>query len=146
MIDRRALLLSAVATLALQPPAHAADKLQATVHKDPDCGCCAEYAKLLEREGYAVRVVETRDLAAAKRRLGVPVHLEGCHTTELGGYVVEGHVPLAAVRRLLAERPAIRGIVLPGMPDGSPGMSGRKAEPFAIMEIAEGAPRLWALE
>ena len=144
MIDRRCLLLTAAA-LAL-PGAADAEAPRARVHKDPDCGCCAEYARLLAREGYEVAVVETRDLAAIKRRFGVPAHLEGCHTTELGGYVFEGHVPFATIRRVLAERPALRGVALPGMPEGSPGMGGRKKEPFAIYELAEGEPRLWSLE
>ncbi|KOX50538.1 metal-binding protein, partial [Streptomyces purpurogeneiscleroticus] len=72
--------------------------------------------------------------------------LQGCHTLLIDGYVVEGHVPVAAVRRLLAERPAIRGISLPGMPAGSPGMDGEKTEPFTVYEIGDGAPKVFARE
>jgi hypothetical protein len=76
----------------------------------------------------------------------VPEPLQGCHTLLIDGYVVEGHVPVAAVKRLLAERPAIRGISLPGMPAGSPGMNGEKTEPFTVYEIGDGAPKVFARE
>ena len=146
MIERRWVLLAALAATVSSVPLLAAERLRAIVHKDPDCGCCAAYAELLRREGYDVKIVETRELAEVKRRLGVPVQLEGCHTTELGGYVFEGHVPFVTVRRVLAERPGIRGVALPGMPEGSPGMGGAKMEPFAIYELANGEARLWSLE
>ena len=76
----------------------------------------------------------------------MPEPLEGCHTTLVGGYVVEGHVPIGAVLRMLDERPAIRGISLPGMPAGSPGMFGEKAQPFTIYEIDDGEPKVYAVE
>ena len=79
-------------------------------------------------------------------RYGISPALEGCHTTVVGGYAVEGHVPLKVIERLLAEKPPIRGIALPGMPDGSPGMSGRKTEPFVIFEIGEGRPNVYDID
>jgi hypothetical protein len=127
-----------------------ADELRrATLYKDPSCGCCAEYAEYLRRNGFEVTVVDTADLSSVKQFHGVPAPLEGCHTTVVGGYVVEGHVPVAAVNRLLAEKPPILGISLPGMPEGSPGMGGRKKAPFTIFAITEGggpAPTVYATE
>jgi hypothetical protein len=118
----------------------------ATLYKDPQCGCCEEYAKYLERNGFDVTVKPTHDLALIKRQAGVPERLEGCHTTMIDGYVVEGHVPVNTIDRLLTERPDIMGISLPGMPQGSPGMTGRKTEPFTIYEINEGEPRVFTVE
>jgi hypothetical protein len=77
---------------------------------------------------------------------GVPENLEGCHTTLIGGYVVEGHVPVKTLDRLLTERPKIKGVSLPGMPQGSPGMTGRKSAPFTIYELSPGTPRVYAVE
>jgi hypothetical protein len=93
------------------------------MHKDPTCGCCGGWADHARRAGFAVTVRETSDMAGVKRRLGVPADLASCHTTEVAGLVIEGHVPLTDVRRLLRERPqGVRGLAVPGMPMGSPGM------------------------
>lgn len=93
------------------------------VHKDPNCGCCQSWADIAERAGYAVRIVDEADMAAVKARLGVPEELASCHTTEVSGLVVEGHVPLQVIERMLRERPqGLRGVAVPGMPAGSPGM------------------------
>jgi hypothetical protein len=144
------LLLLAAGLFAPMPSASAADAVPppATVYKDPSCGCCGAYVEYLRRNGFAVSVVETPDLAAVKEKEGVPASLGGCHTMTVGGYVVEGHVPVAALRRLLAEKPAIRGISLPGMPEGSPGMGGTKQAPFTIYAItaAGGPPPVYATE
>jgi len=135
--------------LALTPLAHAQTPAgrEATLYKNPNCGCCEEHASYLRGHGYAVKVVETHDLDGIKRRHGVPEELFGCHTILVGGYVVEGHVPAGTLARLLKERPAIRGISLPGMPTGSPGMTGPKREPFRIYAVdGAAAPRLYAVE
>ncbi len=92
------------------------------VSKDPSCGCCGGWIYHMRKAGYAVEMIDTRDMASVKKRLGVPDDLASCHTAEIGGYVVEGHVPEPAIRRLLAEAPAAIGIAVPGMPAGSPGM------------------------
>jgi len=118
----------------------------AILYKNPQCQCCDAYAKVLQRSGIAVTVKETTALAALKREHGVPEPLQGCHTLLIDCYVVEGHVPVTAVKRLLAERPAIRGISLPGMPAGSPGMDGEKTEPFTVYEIGDGTPKVFARE
>lgn len=144
-------LLFVLAVAGLAPGAIAAGDMDATLYKDPDCGCCAEYAKVLQGEGFRVTVKETTALAALRRMAGVPDKFAACHTMTIGGYVVEGHVPVAAVRKLLAERPAARGIALPGMPSGSPGMTGPKEGPFVVHEIgsrdeASGKPKVFMVE
>jgi len=115
--------------------AQAAERPTATLYKDPNCGCCQGYAEYLRANGYAVVVKPTDDLMAVKKTQNVPEHLHACHSMVIGGYVVEGHVPVKILDRLLAERPKIRGISLPGMPQGSPGMSGTKEAPFKVYEI-----------
>jgi hypothetical protein len=118
----------------------------AVMYKNPTCGCCEEYAKYLRANGFNVNVIPTEDLSSVKHRHQVPEALEGCHTVVVGGYAIEGHVPIAAVKKLLDEKPKIRGISLPGMPPGSPGMAGEKLEPLTIYEIAAGPPRIFSRE
>ena len=94
----------------------------AIVHKSPTCGCCGLWVEHLQRAGFQVEVRNSDDLNAVKQRLGVPYGKGSCHTAEIGGYVVEGHVPADDIKRLLRDKPQARGLVLPGMPLGSPGM------------------------
>ena len=111
-------------------------QLAMLVHRDPGCGCCESWAELARREGYAVTVQNEANMAAVKQRLGIPAQLASCHTTVVGDYVFEGHVPFAEVSRLLAERPGnIRGLAVPGMPAGSPGMEVPEGteEPFEVV-------------
>jgi hypothetical protein len=137
---------TAMALIAL--PAQGAGRLRATLHKSPQCGCCDEYAAYLRANGIDVNVKEAANLAEISRKAGIPEGLQGCHTMFLEGYAVDGHVPIGVIRKLLAERPSIAGVTLPGMPEGSPGMSGRKAEPFTIYAVyKDGAePRVFAVE
>jgi hypothetical protein len=114
-----------------------AETPSALLYKNPQCGCCEEYAKYLRRNGFKVTVKETHSMSLISRQSGVPEKLAGCHHMRIGGYVVEGHVPVGAINKLLKERPNIKGISLPGMPDGSPGMTGEKTEPFTIYEISD---------
>jgi hypothetical protein len=94
-----------------------------TVYRDPSCGCCEAWAAIARDAGYRVELVDHPDMPAIKRRYGVPDELLSCHTTVVGGYAVEGHVPMEDVKRLLADKPAgVRGIAVAGMPLGSPGM------------------------
>ena len=115
--------------------AAAQEKLAATLYKTPGCMCCDWYANYLRSNGLTVKVIESPNMSLVRKEQGVPSKLEGCHTTLVGGYVVEGHVPISAIKRLLTEKPAIKGISLPGMPDGSPGMTGTKKGPFTIFAI-----------
>jgi hypothetical protein len=120
-----------VATL----PFAAEEKVKATLYKNPDCACCEKYADYLRSNGLDVTVIEHPNMTLIKQKHGVGEDLEGCHTTLVEGYVVEGHVPVAALKRLLSEKPAIKGISLPGMPEGSPGMTGAKEVPFEVLSI-----------
>lgn len=92
------------------------------VHKSEGCGCCEGWVKYMRRAGFAVQVRDESNLNDIKTRVGVPVGKGSCHTAEVGGYFIEGHVPAEDIQRLLAQRPAGKGLVLPGMPLGSPGM------------------------
>jgi hypothetical protein len=143
---RMVLAAAAVALTAIATPATAGEKPAATLYKNPQCSCCEEYAKYLRRNGFEVKVVATHDLSLIAKQLAVPETLEGCHTTLIDKYVVVGHVPVKTLNKLLADRPNIRGVSLPGMPEGSPGMSGRKTEPFTIYEIGSDASRVYAVE
>lgn len=93
-----------------------------TVYKSPTCGCCGDWVKHLEQNGFAVAVHDVDDVDPFKRKAGLTPQLASCHTAFVDGYAVEGHVPAADIKRLLAERPAARGLTVPGMPLGSPGM------------------------
>jgi hypothetical protein len=127
-------------------PAWAEQPYAATLYKNPNCGCCEAYADYLRENGFRVMVEPTDDLPLLKRQYGVPAPLEGCHTTLVDGYVVEGHVPVDKLIRLLTEKPAIKGISLPGMPAGSPGMFGEKTEPFTIYEVGDGPAKIYGVE
>jgi hypothetical protein len=140
-MNRRTFCQGAIlAAVALPLPALAAP-IPATLYKSPQCTCCEGYAAYLRRSGFVVEVKPTNDLAEISRKAGVPENLQGCHTMFVDGYVVDGHVPANVIQRLLAERPAIAGITLPGMPAGSPGMTGRKSAPFTIYAVTkDGTP------
>ena len=109
------------------------------VYKSPTCGCCSKWVDHMREEGFEVRTTDTSDLADFKASHGVPGQVESCHTALVGGYVVEGHVPASDIQRLLRERPAIRGVAVPGMPIGSPGMEvpGTKAQPYDVIALDE---------
>lgn len=149
VLSRRAWLVRAVTTSAAagvllrgrrawaQAPAPAAP-LALTVYKDPECGCCEQWVAHMAAAGFRPAVHDVADLAAVKARLGVPAALHACHTAEVAGVVVEGHVPAADVRRFLRERPrvgraAARGLAVPAMPVGAPGMEGPRAERYAVL-------------
>ena len=135
MITRRALMLSAV-PLATAGSVRAAP-VAVTLYKNPECGCCEGYADYLRQHGFEVTSKPTNELAEISRKAGVPAELQGCYTAFIGDYVVDGHVPVEAINKLLAERPPIKSITLPGMPAGSPGMSGEKIGLFAIYAIGQ---------
>lgn len=119
---------------------------EVTLYKNPQCGCCEGYADYLRENGFDVTVEPTHELVPMSRSSGIPDGFQGCHLAFIDDYVVSGHVPVATIDRLLAERPGIKGITLPGMPQGSPGMSGVKTGPFEIYAISNGAPHLYATE
>lgn len=109
--------------------------VEVTVFKSMACGCCGIYSQYLDKEGIDTTVENVPDMIELKAELGVPEDMQSCHTTQVEGYFVEGHVPIEAIEKLLEERPDVAGIALPGMPSGSPGMPGKKTEPWVIFAI-----------
>ncbi|MEO6782659.1 MAG: DUF411 domain-containing protein [Bradyrhizobium sp.] len=120
-------------------PANAQEKPHATLYRNPNCGCCLDYANYLRANGFDVTVDSKQDLAAIRKQLHVPEKFEGCHVMTIGRYAIEGHVSAGSINKLLAEHPDIVGISIPGMPPGTPGMTGRKAGPLTVYEIGKDA-------
>ena len=121
-----------------------ADRGQVTLYKNPQCGCCEGYASYLRDNGFAVNVVPTNDLLIMGQKYGIPDDLAPCHISLIGDYVIGGHVPIEPINRLLSEKPQITGINLPGMPQGTPGMPGKKPGRLAIYEIGKAPPKVYA--
>jgi hypothetical protein len=146
----RKLVIAVAAAVLLLNGVHAvsspASAQEVTLYKDPQCGCCSEYAEYLRKNGFSIAVKPTDNLDAMNRETGIPKNLQSCHLAFVNGYFVSGHVPVGIVRRVLKERPAIKGVSLPGMPMGSPGMSGTKTEPFVVYGIGTGEPRVYSTE
>ena len=145
-ITRRSLLgfgltITALGITACSGQAAKAERVQMTVYRDPNCGCCEAWTTQATEAGFDAKLVNDSDMGAVKRRLGVPETLASCHTALVAGYVLEGHVPFADVQRLLRERPAeVKGLAVPGMPAGSPGMEmpdGIK-QPFEVIAFGPG--------
>lgn len=136
-ITRRRMLAIGVGALTWPMAGHA-QQAPLVVYRDPDCGCCLGWVRHLRAAGFVADVQETKDLDAVKQRLSVPNDLAACHTAELAGYVIEGHVPALALIRLLAERPKALGLAVPGMPAGSPGMEGANPEAYDVVLFGKG--------
>jgi hypothetical protein len=137
---REALALLAGVAFVLAGPAHPvlAAGPDVEVWKSPTCECCTAWVRHLEAEGFAVKVNVVDDINAVKTAHGVPARLQSCHTALVGPYVVEGHVPAQDIRRLLAEKPAAKGLAVPGMPQDAPGMDLKTGEPYQV--VLFGAP------
>lgn len=115
------------------------------VYKSPTCGCCGKWVQHMENAGFSVNVENMRDVAPVKRKLGVPRRMQSCHTAKVGGYFVEGHVSADLVTRLLSDKPDIKGLAVPGMPMGSPGMEGARKDPYDVIAIGnDGHSRVYA--
>lgn len=110
-----------------------ADSTTVTVYKSPTCGCCNAWVDHMREAGFTVNAINTNDVDAIKRKHGVTRDLGSCHTALVGGYVLEGHVPAKDVKRLLAERPQVTGLAVPGMPMGSPGMEGMYSDKYDVV-------------
>lgn len=119
---------------------------EVTLYKNPQCGCCEGYADYLRQNGFKVTVKPTNELVSISREAGIPDDFQGCHLSMIDGYFVSGHVPVDSVHKLLSERPDVKGITLPNMPAGSPGMMGVKSAPFTILSIADGEPQVFNVE
>ena len=144
MISMRYLLAAMV--LGVPAAAVAADAI--LVHRDPGCGCCGEWARIVKAQfGRAVRIVDDADRPALMRARGVPADLASCHTAIIDGMAFEGHVPIADMKRALAQRPrGVRGLAVAGMPLGSPGMEvpGRPAQRYEVIAFGPGGRRVFA--
>ncbi|NIA02608.1 MAG: DUF411 domain-containing protein [Planctomycetia bacterium] len=104
-----------------------------TVYKSPTCGCCTKWISHLEENGFKVKAINTNDVIKLKKEAGLKPQLASCHTAFVEGYAIEGHVPASDIKRLLAERPAVKGLTVPGMPMGSPGMEGPRKDRYSVL-------------
>ena len=121
------------AAVRTSPSVAPAKKPVITVYKDPSCGCCKNWIAHLIKHGYRVDAKDSPDMSEIKRTLGVPTGLTACHTAMVNGYLIEGHVPAADIDRLLAQKPKVTGLAVPGMPAGSPGMEGASAQRYQVL-------------
>ncbi|MGI9174356.1 MAG: DUF411 domain-containing protein [Rhodothermales bacterium] len=114
-----------------------------TVYKSPTCGCCSLWVDHLRENGFEAKTIDMPDVRPMKEQFGLPSDLGSCHTAVVDGYVIEGHVPAEDVKRLLAERPDVTGLAVPGMPIGSPGMEveGRPADAYDVIAFTKGGER-----
>lgn len=130
-----------VAATAMTWPEQARQQAASTrmvVYKSPTCGCCTKWIENMRANGFTVEIHDQDDVTPIKRASGVPAGAESCHTAQVGGYVVEGHVPAADIRRMLRERPQIVGIAAPGMPAGSPGMEvGNRRDAYDVVSFTQ---------
>jgi len=136
----------ALAALSVLPVLAASPPTEVQVFKSPSCGCCGSWVEHMRAAGFAVKVTEVNDTTAARKRLGLPDRYGSCHTATVAGYVLEGHVPAADVKRLLATRPKAIGLAVPGMPPSAPGMDvpGRK-DPYQVLLVdASGLSSVYA--
>ncbi len=122
-----------------EPVASNSDKPVVTIYKSPTCGCCTDWVAYLADNGYSVMTEYVDDMTPIKTQHQVPQAMQSCHTAVVDGYVIEGHVPVAEIERLLTERPAVIGIAVPGMPIGSPGMetAGVAAQAYDVLTFDE---------
>ena len=133
ILTRRGALAVIAAGLVVPALSASAQAPTIIVHKAPNCGCCGGWVQHLKEAGFAVTVEETAVLRAIRKRLGVPADLAACHTAEIAGYIIEGHVPAPAIRQLLEKRPVAVGLAVPGMPVGSPGMEGGAPQKYDVI-------------
>lgn len=145
MTTRRLFVLAAGAGLALAalPAARAQLRPLVTVYKSPACGCCGQWEKHMRESGFRLEINNVADATPLKRKLGVPEALYSCHTATVEGYVLEGHVPAADVKRLLRERATLTGLAVPGMVPGSPGMEQGAPRAYATIAFDERASRVF---
>lgn len=130
---------AAAAVGALPRSLFASDKpANITVYKSPSCGCCRQWIRHMEKNGFTAAVHDLADLTEIKENLAVPAQLQSCHTAIFGKYVLEGHVPADLVRRLEREKPKILGLAVPGMPNGSPGMEGMRKDAYDVVAFERG--------
>jgi hypothetical protein len=108
-----------------------------TVYKSPTCGCCSKWVSHLQANGFEVEAIDLQDMKSVKAEVGISRQLSSCHTAKTGGYVIEGHVPVDDIKRLLKERPDVAGLTVPGMPMGSPGMEGHRKDNYDVLTFTK---------
>jgi hypothetical protein len=139
---------AAMAVLLMAIPATAMAAADIAMHRDPGCGCCEKWAAQVRQQfGRKVQIIDDADRGALQRRVGVPADLSSCHTAFVDGMAFEGHVPIADMKRALAQRPkCVRGLAVAGMPLGSPGMevAGMKAQPYNVVAFGPSGRRVFA--
>ena len=140
-------LICVIALMTGMASASASVATMATVYKSPTCGCCEKYVEYLEKNGFTVKAINEDNMDAIKKRYGT-ARAASCHTMLVEGYVVEGHVPVRAIRKLLSEKPDIVGISAPGMPQHSPGMGEERPGTLTIYAIPKGnaKPTVFSVE
>jgi hypothetical protein len=115
------------------------------LYKNPNCGCCDAYAEHLKENGFEVKMIDTNDMASIKQKYKVPEKLEGCHTATIDGYVFEGLIPAEHIKQVLTERTPVKGLSVPGMPVGAPGMPGNKKRPINVYYLSDASsPKVFA--
>jgi hypothetical protein len=129
--------LFAAALIALPLVAHAAEPV-IDVYKSASCGCCKEWIRHLESNGFHVNAHDVANPSDYREKFGIPNQFGSCHSARVGGYALEGHVPAADIKRLLASKPKARGLAVPAMPMGSPGMEGPRKDPFDVLLVQDG--------
>ncbi|MCU7933424.1 MAG: DUF411 domain-containing protein [Candidatus Thiodiazotropha sp. (ex Dulcina madagascariensis)] len=123
----------------------ASEAADIVVYKSPTCGCCKAWVTHLRDNGFSVEVHDKNNMQPIKQAMGVPDRLQSCHTAQIEGYVIEGHVPADDIIRLLKEKPAVTGITAPGMPMGSPGMEGPRKDDYDVLTFKKnGKTRVFA--
>jgi len=148
MSQRRQFLLQATALLACGPALTLAESTAAPlmqVYKSPTCGCCGKWVEHMRKAGFVVETHDVQDVVAYKHQYGVPAELFTCHTAVVDGYIVEGHVPAEDVLKMLRERPEIKGIGVPGMPIGSPGMEGPDPDDYRTFAFTADSSYVFAI-
>lgn len=146
-MNRRNLLHAGIALAALSPATAFAARIKATLYKDPSCSCCEAYGRYLDKNGYKVTIIPSPTLEQITLHAGVPQSMLGCHLTKIGDHVFEGHIPVGLIRKFAAEPGTARGLAIPGMPSGLPGMpamDGMPAQPIAVYRIGAGQPTVFA--
>ena len=139
------MMLAALVTIVAASGAVAEPQPRVDVFKTATCGCCAKWVEHLRAHGFAATATDVTNLDAVKTQHGVPPAVRTCHTATVGGYVIEGHVPAADIKRWLKERPAIAGLAVPAMPIGSPGMEGPNPQPYDVLAFDKrGTTRVFA--
>src|SRR5574340_1101423 len=144
MTSRRSFIrgLGALSALGMLPRAHAQFATTMTVYMSPACGCCEEWQKQMRASGFRLEISKVGDVTPVKQKLGVPEPMWSCHTATVGNYVIEGHVPASDIKRLLRERTMTKGLAVPGMVPGSPGMEQGRPQPYATLAFDERGSRI----